>query len=295
MRAKPKKWTEEELSQLSEFYPLHGVKWCAAHFGLNDGQIRTRASMMQLKARGVSAAWVAKQARHSEILTGRKRPAQAVVMRQLHAAGKLALDPESRARSVAGTKAWLAANGHPRGALGMKHTAETRATLGEKSAAAWARMTEDQILDRTKKMMETREANGTVSPPRPGASWKAGWREIGGVRKYYRSRWEANYALYLEWLKETQNGVAAWAHEPKVFWFEGIKRGCVSYLPDFWVQAPDGSEAYHEVKGWMDDRSKTKIRRMAKYHPTVVLVVVDAKAYRKLAKQVAGFIPGWES
>ena len=99
--------------------------------------------------------------------------------------------------------------------------------------------------------------------PRQKTTWKSGWREIGGKRKYFRSRWEANYARYLEFLKQNKQ-VLDWAHEPEVFWFEGIKRGCVSYLPDFKVTYIDNAVEYHEVKGWMDDRSKTKMKRMEK-------------------------------
>ena len=127
----------------------------------------------------------------------------------------------------------------------------------------------------------------------PRASIKCGWREIGGVRKYYRSGWEANYARYLEWLKK-KGEIAAWLHEPDTFWFAGIKRGCVSYLPDFRVTENDGREVYHEVKGWMDAKSKTKIKRMAKYHPTKKLLVIDSKAYRSLAKTMRGLIGEWE-
>lgn len=126
-----------------------------------------------------------------------------------------------------------------------------------------------------------------------GASWKAGWREIGGIRKYYRSRWEANYARYLQWLKE-HGQIESWEHEPETFWFGGIKRGCMSYLPDFRIKECDGRTVYHEVKGWMDDRSKTKLRRMAKYHPTVSLIVIDAHGYKAISKKVSTLINGWE-
>jgi hypothetical protein len=123
---------------------------------------------------------------------------------------------------------------------------------------------------------------------------KAGWLEIGGKRIYCRSRWEANYARLLE-MEKRQGSIKEWEHEPETFWFEGIKRGCVSYLPDFRVTQPDGSIYYVEVKGWMDPKSKTKIKRMAKYHPDVVLKVVDAAAYRSLAKLGKSVVPGWES
>lgn len=188
----------------------------------------------------------------------------------------------------------LATNGHPRGALGMKHTDASKQKMSEASTKLYASLTEDQKGDRIIKAMKTRVANGTHSRARPETTWKSGWREIGGINKYYRSKWEANYAYYLEWLKQ-KGQIADWKHEPEVFWFDGIKRGCVSYLPDFWVQEVGGSVAYHEVKGWMDDRSKTKIRRMAKYHPKVRLIVIDSKGYAALKKSVQGLVPGWES
>ena len=38
----------------------------------------------------------------------------------------------------------------------------------------------------------------------------------------------------LEWLKKNKQ-IKKWEHEPETFWFEGIMRGCRSYLPDFRV------------------------------------------------------------
>lgn len=126
--------------------------------------------------------------------------------------------------------------------------------------------------------------------------WRGGWREIGGYKKYYRSRWEANYARYLEHLK-SQGVIDSWAHEPTTFWFEGIKRGVNNYLPDFQVNViEDGQikEEYHEVKGWMDAKSATKIKRMAKYHPDVKLLIIDRKLYTKLEREFCTVIEGWE-
>ena len=128
--------------------------------------------------------------------------------------------------------------------------------------------------------------------------WKGGWREIGGFRKYYRSRWEANYARWLE-RERLEGRIQSWAHEPTTFWFEGIKRGVNNYLPDFHVVYPpdetgNSKEEYHEVKGWMDTKSATKIKRMEKYHPNVILVIVDTKVYKKLEKECCSTIEGWE-
>lgn len=121
----------------------------------------------------------------------------------------------------------------------------------------------------------------------------AGWREIGSIRKYFRSRWEANYGRYLEWLK-ANGAILEWQHEAKTFWFEGIKRGCVSYLPDFEVKSLNNTLQYHEVKGWMDPKSKTKLKRMAKYHPSVKVLVITKRQYQKLDRLFSRMIEGWE-
>jgi hypothetical protein len=225
-------------------------------------------------------------------LTDIARPLKAPEDRRI----RVAKFDSAEARSVDASrraKAHIAEHGHPRGALGMKHTDEAKQKVGAASAKRQAGLSDEDRAGITKKMMTTRIANGNYAPPRPKTSWKAGWREIGGVKKYYRSKWEANYAYYLEWLK-SKGEIAAWAHEPKTFWFDGIKRGTMTYLPDFMVTENGGAEAYHEVKGWMDDRSKTKIKRMAKYHPTVRLIVIDSKTYHAIRKAVQSIVPGWE-
>ena len=269
-----------------------GREKCASAMGLTPGQIRMKASRLGLESRGVSDAWKEKQETHSKILTGRKRPDQALVMKSLHKQGKLKKTEEQRRAISVRVKKHIAENGHPKGALGMVHTEETRKKISIKSSEIQASWSDEKKQEFAVKAMRTRVANGNYVQERPNASWKAAWHEIGETRKYYRSRWEANYAYYLQWLKE-QGEILDWKHEPKVFWFEGVKRGTVSYLPDFCVTEKDGSEAYHEVKGWMDDRSKTKIRRMAKYHPDVKLIVIDKKAYEALRKTVSKIVPGW--
>ena len=122
--------------------------------------------------------------------------------------------------------------------------------------------------------------------------WKPQWAEIGGVRKYYRSKWEKNYALYLEWLKE-RGLISDWKHEPKTFWFDAIKRGTRSYLPDFEVVLLNQTVEYHEVKGWYDPKTLTKIKRMAKYHPFVKLVLIDGDWFKRMSKKLKALIPDW--
>jgi len=122
---------------------------------------------------------------------------------------------------------------------------------------------------------------------------KKGWVELGDRRFFARSRWEANYGRYLEWLRINKH-ITDWKHEPETFWFDGIKRGVMSYLPDFKVILNDGKVVFHEVKGWMDSKSKTKLKRMKKYHPTVSLLVLDSGWFKRNSRTMAALIPGWE-
>lgn len=190
--------------------------------------------------------------------------------------------------------AWHKINPHPRGMLGKRHSDVTRQVISKKGEARWAAMTEEQQAAHILKQLKAREKNQTLHVSRANTtSWKAEWREIGGVRKFFRSRWEANYARYLEMLR-VDGKIDCWEHEPKTFWFEDIMRGSRSYLPDFRVVDADGNETFHEVKGWMDSRSRTKIARMKKYFPEVSLIVIDSKEYNKINKYFRFIVPGWE-
>lgn len=102
---------------------------------------------------------------------------------------------------------------------------------------------------------------------------------------YFRSKWEANYALHLDFL--VKHGVIEkWEFEPETFIFEQIAFGTRSYTPDFKVWDKKGI-TYHEVKGWMDPKSATKLKRMAKYYPDIKLVLIDEDYYKTLKKQVS--------
>ena len=124
------------------------------------------------------------------------------------------------------------------------------------------------------------------------STWKQDWAEIGGKRNFYRSRWEYRYALYLEFMKKHKH-IIEWEHEPKTFWFEGIKRGTNNYKPDFRVVFPSGNDEWIEVKGYMDSKSATKIKRMAKYHPDVKLRVIGKDWFKENGSKLKNIISGW--
>lgn len=106
--------------------------------------------------------------------------------------------------------------------------------------------------------------------------------DINGRVMYFRSKWEANYALYLDFLKKNGN-IKDWKYE--VRWFEfPVKHGTTRYLPDFQVEELDGSIVYHEVKGYETSKWKTQLKRMKQYYPEVKLIIID-KDYMKSLNQ----------
>ena len=113
-----------------------------------------------------------------------------------------------------------------------------------------------------------------------------GWYDFPGEKRYYlKSKWELNYAKYLELLVKSGH-IKDWVYEPDTFYFDGIKRGTTNYTPDFRVKFPDGKTEYVEVKGFWDAKSLTKVKRMAKYHPQVVLRIVDGEWFKAMSPKM---------
>jgi hypothetical protein len=189
----------------------------------------------------------------------------------------------------------IADYGHPRGSLGMKHTAEAKALTGAAARRMWADMsTEERVrrADITRQSVLTRIARG-VDAERTHS------RALGGRRadidnRYFRSRWEANYARWLNWRIAHTDELVGWEYEPKTFPFP-VKRGTMSYTPDFLVTFTDGRQEWHEVKGWLTQRGATALKRFAKYYPDEVLVLIDAPVYKSITATAKALIPEWES
>lgn len=117
--------------------------------------------------------------------------------------------------------------------------------------------------------------------------------DLGGL--YLRSKWEANIARYLNWLK-AMGAVLDWKYESREWEFAAIRRGTRFYKSDFeiWFARDPQNPVYWEVKGYLDRVSKTKLKRMALYYPEVRIVLIDGPAYRSIASQARQTVPGWE-
>jgi hypothetical protein len=112
-----------------------------------------------------------------------------------------------------------------------------------------------------------------------------GYYNINGTEMYFRSKWEANYALFLDFLVDHKE-IIKWEFEPVTFVFEKIQFGTRSYTPDFKVFNKDGSVEYHEIKGYMDSKSKTKLKRMKRYYPKISIKLIDQEEYAMLKRQI---------
>ena len=110
--------------------------------------------------------------------------------------------------------------------------------------------------------------------------------------QFFRSSWEANYARYLNLLIK-QGCILRWEYEPDEFEFIKIKRGNRYYKPDFKVFYSDGSYEYHEVKGYYDKTSLTKLKRFRKYFPHLSLIMIDSEWFKQ-NKHLKNIIKNWE-
>ncbi|RLC38213.1 hypothetical protein DRH27_02805 [Candidatus Falkowbacteria bacterium] len=108
------------------------------------------------------------------------------------------------------------------------------------------------------------------------------WFECGGKKFYSKSRLERRYASLLQVLKRGKQ-IADWQYEAFSFkfyppfipkQFKGKITGVRQYKPDFKITNLDGSIEWHETKGHLDNRDKTKLRCFNKYYPDEKLVFV---------------------
>lgn len=203
---------------------------------------------------------------------------------------------ELRIAKSEGAKQRLAENGHPRGALGMKHTQDAKKKMVAATRRAWAdpnsKFNSEENRQRKSDMMIRRVVSGQMRGGGYSRCASGKRADLGGT--YFRSRWEANYARFLEWLKK-QKQIAKWEYEVHTFEFVKIKRGTRAYTPDFKVTYASGKYEWHEVKGWMDPKSVTRLRRMEKYFPEEKVIVIGSEWFRDAKRQgIPSLLQGWE-
>lgn len=112
-----------------------------------------------------------------------------------------------------------------------------------------------KVLARNKKSTTTSSIQPKGGTGNAYRHTKSGFRE--DLNLNMRSNWEANFARVMNLYK------IKFQFEPKVFSFP-IKRGTKSYTPDFFIPS---TKEWVEIKGYLDDKSKLKIKRFKKYYP----------------------------
>ena len=185
---------------------------------------------------------------------------------------------------------------HPKGMLGKTHSKVTKENISKSSKIMWSNPSSKVNTDEHRQLLSDRfSKNQNIrmknNPSSVYSKGKKGTISIGGKVFFARSSWEANIAAYFEFLKSKEE-IKEWEHEPNTFWFLEIKRGVRSYLPDFLITRNDGTQYYEEVKGWMDNKSKTKLNRMRIYYPNIEISVLDQKRYNDISKNKS-IIPNW--
>lgn len=298
------KWSIEEIDFLKTNYPDMGKKWCMDKLNKSEKQVRHAASKIGLRLNRDSDHYKEFQERAANSKIGKLRKKHKLkhtrcescwTMFNQHAEcrRKTCSDFCLNALKVNNNKEYFKSNGHPKGMLGKTHTDEYKKQFSERVKRDW---NNPNSVYNTPEYRQKLSDNSTFimrkyTNANPYSRTKCGWVEIGGKRFFSRSSWEANIGAYFELLK-SKGEIIDWEHEPQTFWFEEIKRGVRSYLPDYRITNNDGSTYFVEVKGWMDDKSKTKLKRMAKYYPEVKLDLIDAKRYRVIEKNKS-IIPMW--
>jgi len=170
---------------------------------------------------------------------------------------------------------------HPRGMLGKNHTAEAC----EEMSRSRSGKTRPPRTAEWSRRIGVATAKRVAENPESVYSRCRGGRRADLENRFFRSSWEANIARWLNVQK------IRWEYEPHEFEFVKVKRGARFYIPDFFL--PDENR-YIEVKGWMDPKSRTKLKRMVKYFPLISIELIDAARYAQIARSCAGAIPGWE-
>lgn len=113
--------------------------------------------------------------------------------------------------------------------------------------------------------------------------------------QYFRSRWEANYARYLNYLISIGEPILKWEYEPERFNFSKVRTKPYYYTPDFCIIFTDNHREYHEIKGWDYGNGQKARRRFRKYFPQHRLILRNKVWYSSLFKKgVDKVIPNWE-
>ena len=259
-------WTQEQIDWLIKNYPEKGKMFCAEYLQRSKSSIRWKASHLKLRQNINSEFFNDWQYRAMKSKEGILRPEHSKLMSEYAKQGRLAITkPRTELQKEEVGKRmrkWHKEHQHPKGMLGKTHTEETIKKLSKISKENFEKLSPLMREDRIEKTLKTRMKNGNWNNHLKSSNPYS--RTVSGKRKdldnmFFRSKTEANYARFLK-----MQGLV-FEFEKKEFFFEKIKRGTRSYMPDFYIPSLD---QYHEVKGWLDAKSITKLKRFRIFYPS---------------------------
>lgn len=273
-------YTQDEIEYIKENYNKMNIRQLAENIGRGKNWQNVSRKAKELGLTNVTK----RKFRHSD----QPKP--------VDRSPKFKTDEERATYKSKVMKEWHATHEHPKGMLGKTHSKEYRARRSKIMKDQWANPnsyfnSEENKQKQSERMSKSQNERIRRNQSLGYSRGKGGTRADLGI--YVRSSWEANVARYLNFLIK-QKTIFKWEYEPDTFWFENIKRGTRSYTPDFKIWDTENSDPYYwEVKGYMDAKSKTKLKRMAKYYPDVKVVVIGKDEYNDIKKNKA-LIKNWE-
>lgn len=277
-------WTDQEKKLLTDMYPRNGKVFCAKKLNRGVAQVRSKVARMGLRLERNTPFFNDFQKRAAISKIGKKRPEHAKFMRELRRIKPVVHTKDGLKKIGQSSRDRIALNGHPRGMLGKHHCKRVKKIISIAQKGRAHKPVSQKTRNKLSENMINRLKNGFNCYSHA----KRGYYEHDGKRHFMRSGWELTYASYLDFLFRKKQ-IKKWEYEPDTFWFEKIRRGTRSYLPDFKIFNNNGTIEYHEVKGYMDSKSKTKIRRMKKYYPHIKLLIIGKEEYKAVEKWIKLF------
>jgi len=111
-----------------------------------------------------------------------------------------------------------------------------------------------------------------ILPPNSPAVPSKGTKAPSGPWHPFRSKWELEYAKYLDVMKAAGQ-IRDWAYEG-----EHLDIGIgARYTPDFRLVCFDGLIQYREVKGYKREAAMVRLKVAAKLYPQYTFVLVTKK------------------
>ena len=291
-------WDKEEDKLLKENINL-SIKELCLLIGRSDGAIRNRKYVLGLKSnkfplftdkeKEIIKEWYTKEdgvnLEELSKFLGRPKTSVSKVAKDLGLTcyGNFTIkEKEIRASKMVNK----VKGSNPSRFSGHKHSDISREKVSKGLILAFSKIPNDIKKERAMKAVETKRKNGGFNTTSNAYSrCKGGYRT--DLKHYFRSSWEANIARILNYYN------IKWEYEIKRFDFSNEYEGVLSYQPDFYL--PEYN-IWIEVKGWMDEKSKERLKLFSQYYPkeNKNLFLIDSNTYSYLSKNYLNIIKYWE-